>query len=192
MEKVLATDGGLQIFCNTNIVINAKDEYFSSTLGNTTLPITDTTTVAEADIGATYVFLIDNSGSITANHLQQIKNTISEICATLTAQDNISIFVFGNELSTQSFVSDPEEIAAQIAALEQRSGHTNLYESINTSLAILNTHAQVHDKRTLVIFSDGEEYIVSGITYDEAIRATGDSHIPIYTSAMLGTNPSST
>jgi hypothetical protein len=185
MEGIVAADGSLAIFCNTNLEEASDKEDFSCTLGNSVLNVLDVTTVAEANAGTSYIFLVDVSGSIKDSHFNSIKAMITEICENLGENDNISIFSLGNETYTQAFVSSEEDIQAQINGIEKLYENTNLYESIFTSLAVLNTHADVHDKKTLVVFSDGEEWITDGITIGEAETKIQESRIPIFTVATL-------
>ena len=189
MESVAATTGGLAVYCNTNAETMPQTDDFYVVLGNTALTVQDVATVVDAGVPASYVFLVDISGSIRQAHFQAIKDTIAYICAGLSPGDNMSIFAIGNSTYTQPFVSAPDEIQAQIDAIERSGEDTNLYESIHKSLAILSTHEQCHDKKTLIVFSDGEEDIAHGITFDEVTRTVQESRIPIYTVAMLGTNP---
>ena len=182
--------GAMLIYCNTNAEEVPLPSDFSATLGNTKLDVHDVATVAETTgVGTSLVFLVDVSGSIRSAHFQSIKDTIALICGELAENDNISIFTIGDATYTQPFVSDPEDIQAQIDAIERSNEDTNLYESIFTTLAILDTHEECRDKKALIIFSDGEEDIFRGITIDEAAMKIRDSHIPIYTVAMLGKNP---
>ena len=191
MESVTAADGILQIYCNSNSVIMPEKTDFTAILGNTVLTVRDVTAFEETDTGASYIFLVDVSGSIKQSQFQAIKDTIVSICGELTDKDNISIFAIGDEAYTQPFVSDPDDIQSQIDAIERSHEDTNLYESVIVSLSILNTHENCCEKKTLVIFSDGEDDILQGITIDEAAIEIKDSHIPIYTVAMLGINPDS-
>ena len=188
IEGVSASEGGLSVYCNTNAAPLPQAEHFSATLGNTPLTVREAA-AARAGNGTSYVFLVDVSGSIKATHFQAIKDTIALICEGLTEKDNISIFTIGDSTYTQSFVATPEDIEAQIGAIERSREDTNLYASVVKSLDILNTHEQCRDKRVLVIFSDGEEDIFDGITFDEVSAVIKNSRVPIYTIAMLGKNP---
>ena len=189
MEGVVADGGVLRIYCNTNLETTPQIDNFTATLDNFALPVRDITAFEDADEGVSYIFLVDISGSIRQAQFQAIKDTIAEICDGLTDKDNISIFSVGDETYTQPFVSSAEDIQAQIDAIERRQEDTNLYESIVKSLNVMNTHENCHDKKALVVFSDGEEDHVRGITLDETVAKIRESRVPIYTVAMLGTNP---
>jgi hypothetical protein len=189
MEGVVAADGELLIYCNTNTEQPPSKDEFSVTLGNETLPVKNTATLEDTDQGVSYIFLVDASGSIGEAHFQAIKDTLTVIGGKLGENDNISVIDIGNETYTQPFVSGSENIQAQIGTIETRGENTNLYESVTTSLAIFQTNENCHDKKVLIIFSDGEEYSFRGITIDEAAIEIEAAHIPIYTVAMLGQNP---
>ncbi|MDR0964524.1 MAG: VWA domain-containing protein [Clostridium sp.] len=189
MEKVVAGEGELFIYCNTNAEQPTTMDGFAVTLGNDTLPVKNVVTLESSAQSTSYIFLVDASGSITKSHFQAIKSTLTAIAGQLGEDDNISIVDIGNETYTQPFVTGLENIQAQIDAIVTRGENTNLYESINKSLAILETHEDCYDKKVLIIFSDGEEYNVKGITQEEVNIKIDEAHIPIYTVAMLGKNP---
>jgi len=186
--KVKADAHGIDIFCNTNAGLPGSDN-FKATLGNMELPVTNVTEFANADEGTSYIFLADVSGSIKQSQLTAIKETITALCGELTEKDNISIFSIGNEVYTQPFVTTYGDIQAQIDAIEPKQENTSIYGSVFKSLSILNTNENCRDKKALVIFSDGEENSFDGITQDEVSTKIKESHIPIYTVAMLGKNP---
>jgi len=192
MEGVVAEPGVLRVYCNTNAEVVPNAGQFSATLGNTQLSVQDVTVFSDADEGTTFLFLVDVSGSIRAAHFQAIKDIITMICEGLSGKDNISIFAFGTEAYSQPFVSDPADIQDQfdfLDSIDRSVEYTNLYEGVFTSLSVLNTHADVHDKKVLIIFSDGHEYVFHGITIDEAEIRIRDNRVPIYTVATLGRNP---
>jgi len=189
IEGVTARGGELLIYCNSNSEQAPRKDDFSVTLGNAVLPVKNVTEFGSADLGASYIFLVDVSGSIKNSQFQGVKDTLTAISGKLRDNDTISVVAIGNETYTQPFVSGSEDIQGQIDAIEPRWENTNLYESVVKSLSILNTHENCNDKKILVIFSDGEEYSFKGITVDEAAIKIEASHIPIYTIAMLGRNP---
>jgi len=194
LEDVVITDDGLHVFCNTNAETVPQADQLTATLGNMPLSVNDVTVFSDTDEGVTYLFLVDVSGSIRTSHFQAIKDIINSICDELSDNDNVGIFAFGTETYTQPFVSDPDDIAGQldfIDSINRRQEHTSLYESVFTSLSVLNSSAEVRDKRVLIIFSDGDEYIFHGMTIEEAEIRIRDSRVPIYTIATLGRHPSS-
>jgi hypothetical protein len=189
MEGVFSGDNELWIYCNTNTEQPPGKDEFSVTLGNNTLPVKNAMTLDSVNQAVSYIFLVDASGSIRADQFQAIKDTLTLIGGQLGENDNISIIDIGNETYTQPFVTGSENIQAQIDAIATRGEDTNLYESVTKSLSIFETHEDCHEKKVLVIFSDGEEDNVAGITLDEVVSKIEQSHIPIYTVAMLGLYP---
>jgi len=186
--KINTDERVLNILCNTNAAKPTANN-FKATLGNTELPVLRVTPFKDADEGTSYIFLADVSGSIRPAQLAAIKDTVTALCGKLTEKDNISIFSIGNEVYTQPFVSAYGDIQAQIDAIEPKHENTSIYGSVFKSLSILNTNENCRDKKALVIFSDGEEYSFDGITQEEVSAKIKESHIPIYTVALLGKNP---
>jgi hypothetical protein len=192
----LEEENSLLVHCNTNAEPRPEKEHFTARIENSEeLAVTDVTAFSDADEGATYVFLVDVSGSLAETHFKAVKDTITLICDGLSEKDNISIFIFGVDTYTRPFVSDPEDIAEQLDYLEAVNAdnlgreHTSLYDSVFHTLFIMNNDDDVHDKKMLIIFSDCDKYVFQGADGDDAERKIAESRIPIYTVAVLGKRP---
>jgi len=190
LEGISAANQEMRIYCNTNLETPPQKDDFSVTLGNAVLPVKGVVTLGDTDEGTSFVFLADVSGSIKSSQLGSIKDTLTAFAGMLSGNDNVSVVTVGNETYTQDFVSAPNEILSQIDAISVKGEDTNLYEGIVQALDILSTNESCHDKKCLVILSDGEEDNIKGITREEVEKKIEASHIPIFTVAMLGNNPS--
>lgn len=164
---------------------NCGPENFKVSLGGDALEITEVSTVEREQIPVTIYCLVDVSGSMKEEQMNQVKETLLGIRASMTGEDNMVICTMGNETKSSGFLTAGEELDAAIGSLASGNEDTNLYQGIVNSIRILQTDQNVHTKRCLLILSDGDDEQVSGITEQEAKQAVADSGIPVYTVATL-------
>lgn len=160
-------------------------EDFKISLGGEILQITGISDVEKEQIPATVYCLVDVSGSMKEEQMNQVKETLLAIRSSMTAEDNMVICTMGNETRSSGFLQAGEELDQVIQSLEAGNEDTNLYKGIVDSIRLLQTDQKVHAKRCLLILSDGDDEQVSGITEQEAKQAVMDSKIPVYTVATL-------
>lgn len=187
----VSDDGHITVYVNHN-----EEQSFNPTtadssllIGKNTLEIESIKPFSDTGEPVTYLCLIDISGSMTDSGIEQTKEVLKELADTKGAQDNICITTMGNDVESSGFLSDSDKLTEAIDGIERISTEdTNLYYGITEALNVLKTDKQVHNKRCLLIFSDGEDDQKKGITEKEAEDAVKDSHIPVFTIAMQGSN----
>lgn len=164
-------------------------EMFSLTLAGEELPVTSLTSIGSEDFAVTVYCLVDVSGSMRSEQMQQAKEVLYAVCDGLGDKDNMVIATLGNQTQSSGFLSDTNAIKEVIDGLAAGNEDTNLYAGIVDSLGILRTDVNVNPKRCLLILSDGEDDQKTGITKEEAERSVTDTRIPVYTVATLPENP---
>lgn len=187
LESYMSDGGELTLYLNSSqgAAWKPAQEDFSVSLGRDELAVTGSKTVEEAQTPAAILFLVDVSGSLDEKRVENIKTVISGITENLREQDKICIVAMGDELRVSGFMTDKEEIQAQIDALSVLQEDTNLYQGMEESLKILQSEdAAGGDKKCLVVLSDGAEDNSYGITREEVNTAIQDSRIPVYTVGM--------
>lgn len=191
LEKCLLDGSGLRVVCSDiDTDMDIKEDSFYLTLDGTQVPVTAISTVREEKIPMTVYCLVDVSGSMKKDQMQQVKEVLYAVCEGLDDKDNMVISKLGNQTEASGFLSDKEEIKTVIGQLESGNDDTNLYAGIQESIGILNADRQVNPKRCLLILSDGDDDQKSGITREEAERAVKEAHLSVYTVATLPANPS--
>lgn len=158
------------------------------TLDGQELPV-ERSTVAEQAIPVTVYCLVDVSGSMLNSQMEQARQALQAISSAMREDDNMVISTLGNTAVSSGLLNSAQEREDAIAALTQMQENTNLYAGIVESLTLLQTDTTFHQKRCLVILSDGEDYQTTGITGQEATSAVLTSHLPVYTVATLRQNP---
>ena len=186
LESFNYDDGAMKIFFNTSYDQELKPEQLTLSIGNKKMGVSDLKRVESAEAGVTYLFLVDVSGSMSDNKLKAVKQILKDTLDRITEKDNACIFSVGNDAYTNPVVSSKSEYQSQIDAIERKpSEDTNLYSSIVKGLDVLQTRSEVHEKKCLIILSDGEDVYPTGITRDEVYKKIESCHIPVFTIAMM-------
>lgn len=186
------TDGmELQVLCTRPDAADGEitEGMFSLTLAGEELSVTSLTSVGSENLPMTVYCLVDVSGSMSAEQMQQAKDVLYAVSGRLGDKDNMVIATLGNQTQPSGFLSEESAVREAIDTLAAGNEDTNLYAGIVESLGILRTDANVNPKRCLLILSDGEDDQKTGITKEEAERSVTDTRIPVYTVATLPQNP---
>lgn len=138
-----------------------------------------------SELPVTYYCLVDVSGSMNSQQMDQAKTALYKIVELMGEGDNMVIGTLGNTVTPTDFTSDKEALNNIISTLAPGNEDTNLYAGIVNSISALKSGIGVNYLRCLVILTDGMDDMVSGYTRDEAVRAISGSNIPVYTVAAL-------
>lgn len=183
LENYSAEPGELFLIVNHNKKeeIVTERTVFSVVLGKESLSVTDVNTVEELNENISMLCLVDVSGSLDESRMEDIKNILKSLTDNLRDGDNMCIVAMGKTLYSEGFLTDKEAIRSQISSLAVSKEDTNLYQGVVESIKTLQQNTDVHTKRSLLIFSDGAEDSIDGITREEVNTAIKESHIPVYT-----------
>ncbi len=135
-----------------------------------------------------YVCMVDISGSMSQDRIDEVKKMIGQLADGKKPEDQVCITLMGNELNSSDFMEDAAEIKSYVEPVEVTKEDTNLYASIKEEIEDL-LKSDLPKKKYLIIFSDGADDQATGITQGEAETAVKESHIPVFTVAMLKENP---
>ncbi len=187
LDQYTAEDGLLKLYLNHNRGANfqVQPQNVKILFGSNEMEANDVRTLQEEGTPVSYRCVVDVSGSMSQDRIDEAKTIIKDLAAKKKPDDTISITTMGNELVSTPFMSDPGEIGAAADALTLTKEDTNLYYGIVQELEALKTSDDVARKRCLLIFSDGADDQATGITQGEAETAVRESHIPVFTVALL-------
>jgi len=131
----------------------------------------------------TVLLLLDSSSSVRS-HLREVQKAANRFIDKLQRGDKARIGLFHNEvIFGPQFTDDMKQHMAIIKQMRpQRS--TLLYDAV---LASLEELASVPDRKSLLIFTDGDDG-GSNASIDDALQAARRSHATIYTVGLLGWN----
>lgn len=191
LESYETEEGQMEIYC-TNLAedeIPASAEQFTAAFGSQELPVVGAMLAGQAKTPKTFYCLVDISGSMNQKQMDQSKEVLAAICDGMDENDNMVIGSVGDDIIVSDFLSDKSEIHAAIQALEVHSEDTNLYAGVVKGIEALETDTRANRKKSLLILSDGQDYLKKGITQKEAEQAVAGSSIPVYTVAALQDKP---
>ncbi len=191
IDQYEVVDNKFLIYVNHNGGVEFTPSVSESSLliGKQTLDIEEVQSFSEVEEPISFLCLIDISGSMTQENIERCKEILKQFVAVKGKQDNICIAAMGNNITSSGFLTDADRLTEAIDGIELTREDTNLYHSIKEEINVLQTDKAVHKKRCLVIFSDGADDQTVGITKEEAETVVKESHIPIFTVAMLRDNP---
>ncbi len=187
LDQYVVEDGVLKLFLNQNqgSAFKLTPEMLNVMLGNNEVTTLGTQTFGETNTPVSYKCVVDVSGSMSQDRIDEAKEVIKDLASIKKPADNITITAMGNDLIRSDYMTDPAEIAEKADVLTLTHEDTNLYYAITEELKALKTDDSVAEKRCLIIFSDGADDQGTGITQGEAEKAVEDSHIPIFTVALM-------
>ncbi len=190
-QYAVTDEGKIRVYVNQNGDGSFRPSIAESTLsiGKNTLAIEDIRSLETESEPITYLCLVDISGSMTEEGIKQTKEILKQFAQSKGEADNFCITTMGNDVSSSGFLTDSDKLTEVIDGIERISTEdTNLYYSITEAINVLKTDQEVHPKRCLLIFSDGEDDQKKGITQKEAEDAVKENHIPVFTVMLSGKN----
>ena len=187
MDAYVAEDGVLKLYINHNQgeSFTVMPEKVKVMFGNNEMVTQSILKLEDADVPISYKCVVDVSGSMSQERIDQAKAIIKELANKKKAEDSIAITAMGNELIQSAYMTNPAEIFEKADILTLTREDTNLYYAIVQEIKGLQTADEVSRKRCLIIFSDGADDQATGITREEAEKAVTDSHIPVFTIGLL-------
>ncbi len=187
MDQYRTENGKIILYVNHNkgSDFNLDTADSSVVVGKQTLPIENVIKFKDSGEPVSYMFVVDISGSMSKDRIDTIKDTLRQFIGMTKAGDNICIATMADELISSGFTDDGQALNGFIDGIAITKQDTDLYTSIKEELNTLKTDKNVHRKRCLVIFSDGADDQKGGITQSEAETQVKESHIPIFTVALL-------
>lgn len=184
LQGYISRQEEFQLICMNMGAESNTPEQFQISLSGQELPVISVSTIEKEKLPVTFYCLVDVSGSMSKEQMTRVREILHTIAAGMKEEDNMYIGTLGNQITSNGFMTEQNEIKQVINGLEAGHEDTNLYAGIVESIQTLTTDANVHMKKCLLIFSDGQDDQKSGITQDEAKKAVEEAHIPIYSVAV--------
>jgi len=180
-----ARENVISISCSALPEDDIDSKAFELSLGSQRLSIASVSTIAKEEKRITYYCLVDVSGSMREKQMEQIKEMLKSLGASLKNGDNMVIATLGNQTTDSGFLSEQTQITEEIEKLAIGKEDTNLYAGIVASMDRLATAAETNQEKCLLIFSDGKDDQKVGITQQEALDKVEQANVPVYTTAFV-------
>ncbi len=190
MDQYRTENGKIILYVNHNKGSDWNPDASESfvMVGKQSLSIESVSKFKDSGEPVSYMFVVDISGSMDKARIDTVKETLREFISTKKSGDNICIATMADDLVSSGFSEDAQVLNDFVDTIEVTRQDTDLYKSIREELNVLKTDKSVHQKRCLVIFSDGADDQKDGITQSEAETQVKDTHIPVFTVALLPNN----
>src|SRR5258708_2626669 len=135
------------------------------------------------DAPVTAGLLIDSSGSM-ASARERVIAAATTFAETSNSMDEIFALTFSDGVravlpSGEPFTSSPDALRAALTGALSARGRTALYDAISEGLAYA-AHG-THERKVLVVVSDGGDNASARTTFDTALRLAQVSDTAIYT-----------
>lgn len=191
IDQITVEDGKCVLYVNHDQgeAWQVQPETSTLTMDGKACVIESIDTLGNSETPVSYVCMIDVSGSMSQERIDAAKAILNQMADGKKDADNFYITKMGNQLTSSEVLQNADEIKAYIDTITVTKEDTNLYQGIKEELAAMQSQEGLHTKKCLIIFSDGADDQVTGITREEAIDAVKESNIPIFTVAMLKDNP---
>ena len=176
-------EGSLELLCAIPGETGKKED-FQITLGNQEISVLSAVATGEEQLPKTVYCLVDISGSMKGR-MEQAKEILNAINDGLHTGDNLVIGRMGNQITDSAFLTDQDDIEAEIDTLSYTGEDTDLYSGLLHGLKFLQQGEEVHEMKTLVVISDGCDDQGAGATWKEAYEAVGKAGISVYTAAII-------
>lgn len=187
IDQYNAQDGKIHVYVNHNQGKGycPTKEDCKLLIGKQSPEVEDIAIFQNMNEPVSYLLMVDVSGSMDAERVEQAKDIMKQLVNNKNKNDNFNIAILGNDIKASGFSEDQSKIISYIDEIAVTNEDTNLYAAIKQELEVLQTDNAVHTKRCMVILSDGADDRQVGITKTEAENIVKESHIPIFTVAML-------
>lgn len=132
-----------------------------------------------SDQGIFYIFMLDISRSIPAEHLAAAKEAVHHACDGLRPQDKVALLSFGNSVNVLCDGSEPvETVLTKLDALSCTDDNTQFYTAMDTLVEMAAKGTDL--RRIAVVFSDGIDDTDAGMSQAELENVLLQSGIAVY------------
>jgi hypothetical protein len=152
---------------------------FSAVLGGKEVPVSE---AHSFNGGNGIVFLVDTSKSMNYKLFTVLKQGIGEWIDGMKNEDRAALMVFGTRTETLvDFTSNRQTLRDALNGIEQSSEKTALYQAIYDGLNAANRDdKRLPMRRTLVVFTDGVDDAIGGITSQVLEDTVKQISVPVY------------
>ncbi|HEX5368562.1 MAG TPA: VWA domain-containing protein, partial [Dehalococcoidia bacterium] len=138
---------------------NLMPSNFRASLNDSQLEIKDVQASATQGKPVSVLMLVDTSGSMYGDRIDQSRNAINDFISQLGPNDRVAITSFASSVTPlQGFTTDHAALSAAVDKLEAR-GETALYDAVVAATKSMAT--ETTSQRLILLLSDGNDTISS-------------------------------
>ncbi len=180
----------MKVYLNTDADTLLTADNVEIILGDRSCEVSELDAFADTDEGVSYLFLVDVSGSVTTQDIENSKEILLSVVNLMGANDNAAIMLIRNEAVCGEFLQNKEDLVAAVEEISRTSEDTNLYLGVREALEQLQENDACNQRRCLVILSDGRDDQNNGILFEDARDMVKSAGVPICTVSMPLHKPS--
>jgi uncharacterized protein YegL len=191
IDQVVVAKGGDEVTAFVSVLDEAGRPVlgladFDLSVDGSSVPLRSAQPVVDQEAGIAVLLLLDISGSMEGEPLEQAKGAAASFVEQLLPPDVAAVATFaGTPPSEAVFAGGRDALLDQIAALEAE-GQTVLYDAVVNGLTIASNAPTA--RRAVVLLTDGQDSgAVGSQTSESALQAAATSSLPVY-AIGLGTD----
>ena len=200
LAQGLAQPGSLRVetvflekFPDLEIVVESNSPFKPQDLilledGKATVTASGNRTFKETERGMAILVLLDVSGTMTGQPLNNLKKALTAMLTQINPHDRIALFTFADDLRLEApFGADPETLKKRIAALQTRGSTTRLYKFLFDALSRFDA-PNLPARKRLIVISDGKDE-GQGYKPETVLEQSRNRGIPIDAIGLTRINP---
>lgn len=189
-----------QIYCFSDIMrayVDIVDKDYNSTnipspadisgyIDGTKLTVRNVSRFSDTGEGVCDVFLIDISGSIRNNQMNQVKSAIKTWAANMNPNDKLALITFGDNVNLLlDFSNDITAINAAVDKITNNDKNTRLYGGIMEALKLTDrSDVGLPKRKNIILISDGVNDYSGGVNSNDVYSELKKRLIPVYSMRM--------
>ncbi len=172
----------LTVWANLPADDGLEREQFTVTVGEHPAKLIGIEPFAETDEGVGYIFLVDVSKSLRSRQLVQIKRALHLWVEGMRENDRAALITFGHKVQHDlQFTNDRFKLFNAINLLATTDMETSLYHGLLEAISVGRSRGlDLPVRRAIVVFSDGIDDSVAGVSLDDVYRQIREYRLPIY------------
>ena len=164
------------------MMTNIRKENFSIMYGLQEGEVKSLTPFTSAQFGASYIFLVDISKSVSKESFKAIKDSIKSWISSLNPGDAAAILTFGEEVKVLSGLTyDRQQLLSSVENILRTDMKTKLYDGIEESYSIATqVDKRFPSRKAIICLTDGINESEKSISKEELLKLFEEKSIPFY------------
>lgn len=171
---------------NSNTIDNIDKASVAGYIDGNKLSVRSVKKFKDSDEGVADIFLIDVSGSMKNNQMEQVKTAIKTWASNMKDNDRIAVITFGESVNTVvDFSHDKNAINNAVNGIQNNDKQTQLFGGISEAIKIATRNDSGLPKRkNIVLITDGVNDYHGGVSESDIYNELKNQLIPVYSMWM--------
>jgi len=193
IQQVFADQGRLWITFSTSLGGRLTSDSFSLLMNSHPLHNDSFGLLENSNLPTSYVLLIDNSNELGVEGFTQARHIAAQFLRLMPANSNVAITTVQSAAGRfpLEFSQNKDAMVDQLngmTILNKNEEKASLYRAVANVDNLLNHASGAYPRRCLIVFSDGMERSVEGLTTAELAESLEQVNMVIHTVALMKNN----